>query len=98
MKHKMNRVYIHLIITILMVLGLIFYLTPLAVAQSSIPTISTGSTIYYVYANGDGTGGLTWDTAFNDIWDAISAANYGDEIWVAAGRYTPGNAVNVSFK
>ena len=38
-------------------------------------------------AGGDG---LTWETAFDNLQDALAAAWMGDEVWVAAGTYMPG--------
>lgn len=45
----------------------------------------------------DGGNGLTWDTAFNDLQDAIDAAMPGMEIWVAEGTYVAGAARGDSF-
>ncbi len=39
-----------------------------------------------------GGDGMTWQTAFHDLKDALAAAEYGDEIWVATGRYYPGGS------
>jgi|GEM_PF-5788649 len=33
--------------------------------------------------------GTSWFTAFYDLHDALAIAQSGDEIWIAAGRYTP---------
>jgi len=33
--------------------------------------------------------GATWNTAFQDLQDALATANSGDEIWIAAGVYYP---------
>ncbi|UCC99249.1 MAG: hypothetical protein JSW66_05045, partial [Phycisphaerales bacterium] len=49
-------------------------------------------TIERIYVNAVSEGpydGKTWDTAFNDLQDALSIAQPNTDIWVAAGTYTP---------
>ncbi len=41
--------------------------------------------------------GLSWDTAFADLQDALAVAESGTEIWVAEGVYTPGDAETDTF-
>jgi predicted outer membrane repeat protein len=53
--------------------------------------------VWYVSPSGNGSDGLSWDTAFTGLQDALSAAASGDEIWVAAGVYTPGPLRTNSF-
>jgi hypothetical protein len=46
--------------------------------------------ILHVDASASGPGdGATWPTAFTDLNAALAAASTGDQVWVAAGTYTP---------
>jgi hypothetical protein len=41
----------------------------------------------YVAQDGDGTSGLTWETAFTTVSAGLAASASGDEVWVKAGDY-----------
>lgn len=45
-------------------------------------------TIYVNVNAADGGDGTSWETAYNDLQDALTAAENGAAIWVAAGVYT----------
>lgn len=48
------------------------------------------STIRYVRAGAGGANnGASWADAYTSLQDALAVATSGDQIWVAAGRYTP---------
>ncbi len=47
------------------------------------------ATTYYVSKTGDNTNGLSWSSSYNEVQTAINAASYGDEVWVAKGKYLP---------
>ncbi|MCI5082202.1 MAG: hypothetical protein MRY78_10925 [Saprospiraceae bacterium] len=57
---------------------------------------------YFVNQNTNCTAdcnGLSWSTAFAELQTALQLAAFGDEIWVAEGRYTPhANDRNVYFQ
>lgn len=59
------------------------------------------SNVIFVKSNADGAdNGTSWENAFTDLQDALSAAIPGDEIWVAKGIYYPtdGKDREISFK
>jgi len=46
--------------------------------------------IHYVKADATGANtGLNWQNAFTDLQSALQIADYGDDVWVAAGTYKP---------
>ncbi len=47
------------------------------------------STIYVNDEAADGGNGSSWENAYNDLQDALTAATSGSQIWVAAGTYKP---------
>ncbi len=49
---------------------------------------SFANTIYYVRTDGTGSG-LSWSDASPDLMSVLAKAEFGDEIWVAAGTYSP---------
>ena len=59
---------------------------------------ATAQTIIYVdqYATGNNDG-TTWAHAFTGLQPALSAAAEGDQIWVAAGIYLPGDTLTATF-
>ncbi len=63
----------------------------------SLPSSIDGGTLYFVSKNGDGTNGLTWNTAYTNVQAALTTVTNGDEIWVASGVYTPGISTLDSF-
>src|SRR5690349_6922336 len=46
-------------------------------------------------AGDDGNNGSSWQLAKKTVTAALSAAVSGDQIWVAAGKYTPANVNGV---
>ena len=69
-----------------------FQLAALTFLFASFP--SRAATLY-VSPTGDGTNGLTWETAFTTVGEAIASATSGAaEIWIRGGTY----AETVSLK
>ncbi|MCA9445338.1 MAG: hypothetical protein KC964_31405, partial [Candidatus Omnitrophica bacterium] len=51
-----------------------------------------------VSKTGDGTDGLTWETAFPTIGEAIVASTTGDEVWIRSGTYPETITLNKPLK
>jgi len=103
-KHKSFMNITVLIPTLIVGLGLALALPWLANTQGQAAEIefdpnqeSTPDALarYYVSINGDGSDGLSWDTAFTNVQDALGVAAFTNvgEIWVAAGIYYPDEGV-----
>lgn len=72
----------------------------LCFAASLLFAINVYSATWHVQASSAGANtGTNWADAFTDLQSALSAASFGDEIWVAAGTYLPttGSSRTVSF-
>ncbi len=52
---------------------------------------------WYVSEHGDNTDGASWTTAYTDLQTALGIVSSGDQIWVSAGVYTPGEERTDSF-
>lgn len=52
---------------------------------------ASAATIYVDISAPEGGNGGSWVMAFQDLQNALAVAQSGDEIWVAAGTYRPGN-------
>lgn len=74
-------------------LRLVAVLILLAAVLGSAPQhpVRAAGTRYYVRVNGGSVSntGLSWNNAFKYLQQALTVANSGDEIWVAAGVYYP---------
>ncbi|MDX1942194.1 MAG: hypothetical protein SFU99_16640 [Saprospiraceae bacterium] len=69
----------------------------LTVFSLMVLSLSAGSILYVKQgSNGDGS---SWQNAIGDLQQALQNAKYGDQVWVAIGKYLPtqGNDRNVSF-
>ncbi len=99
--HLSNRPYrllstaalllVGLIVSLL--LSLVFHQSTRANARFAEETTASAMAVTTLYVNHAAPGpthnGLTWETAFLTLQDALAAAVAGQEIWVAAGTYYP---------
>jgi hypothetical protein len=61
-----------------------------ALLSISAPPAARAASVVYVRADASGTGdGSSWANAYTSLVSALSTAGSGDQIWVAAGTYTP---------
>lgn len=73
---------------------------PTHLMTAAIAVLSTTSWAQSIWRVDDdaptGGDGLTWAAAFDDLQSALSAAQPGDQVWVADGRYLPRLASSAS--
>uniref|UniRef100_UPI0026EF5573 hypothetical protein n=1 Tax=Nonlabens dokdonensis TaxID=328515 RepID=UPI0026EF5573 len=53
-----------------------------------------------IFVNASATGandGSSWTDAYTDLQTALANDTNGDNIWIAAGTYTPGNSITSLF-
>ena len=60
-----------------------------ALTLSFLAAFAQGQTTWYVDDDAPGGTGTSWADAFIDLHDALGLAQPGDQIWIAAGVYTP---------
>ena len=88
-----NRLSTSRIVTVI-VLTLCLGISP---AWGAKPAAKQGAVIFVdASAPADGDG-MSWETAFTDLQDALDQAVSGDQIWVAAGTYKPTSSVDRSI-
>lgn len=77
------------------------WLPVLLICLVSLPGVAAGATVYYVDDGAPGGGdGASWESAFNDLQEALYLGIVGDEIHIAGGTYRPAPAngdPNVAF-
>jgi len=89
-----SRLKIYLVLILLTGVGLALTVPILAQAHASTSSDtlapSAADDIIYVAKSGDGSDGLSWETAYTDLQTALAEAVSGHQIWVARGVYIPG--------
>ncbi|MGI6689095.1 MAG: Ig-like domain-containing protein [Christensenellales bacterium] len=78
----------------------VFLALALLVALAALPwqgALASGTRYYVKQGGDDSKDGLSWENAKANLKNVMDAAKSGDEIWVAAGTYSPGGDVTDTF-
>src|SRR6266498_3636961 len=62
-----------------------------------VPAHASASILYVKQSATGSNNGISWADAYTDLQSALAVASSGDEIWVAAGTYKPGNIRDSTF-
>lgn len=74
---------------------LVVFLLIASVSFSWSPSVRAKGQIWYVQASARGKQtGTSWENAFPLLQTALARAKAGDQIWVAAGVYTPSDKLD----
>ncbi|MFT7587415.1 MAG: hypothetical protein ACI9EW_003857, partial [Cellvibrionaceae bacterium] len=87
---KSNRVILLSSLTIPLILLTLVFL--------NFPSNAAGIIYVSKTATGNPSDGSSWNNAYTDLQLALVAASAGDEVWVAAGAYTPGLSTSDTFQ
>ncbi len=83
--------FVYLTLSLIFVFALGFGL------KSSLTPVEAAGTIFVNASASGSNNGSSWANAYTSLATALNNANSGDEVWVAAGVYTPGGSENDSF-
>ncbi|MGI6687281.1 MAG: Ig-like domain-containing protein [Christensenellales bacterium] len=78
----------------------VFLALALLVALAALPwqgALASGTRYYVKQGGDDSKDGLSWENAKANLKNVMDAAKSGDEIWVAAGTYSPGGNEMATF-
>lgn len=67
----------------------LFFRLSIVVSVSLLAASAHGQSIWHVDDDSLGGAGDSWGTAFTQLHDALGLAQPGDQVWIAAGVYTP---------